>query len=336
VSTDTLDLKEPLWFRVQIERKALKKLQGRSDLPGLAHFGAYVAGMVLFGALTVTDVLPTWARIVAFLAYATVFCFSEAILHETHHRTAFRTSWVNETVHYIVGVLAFKEPIRDRWLHAAHHTYTSYPDIDPETLLEPPPSFRTLGLDFFRLRFVCLWLGATLQLSVGSIDVLTERFVPPAERRKVVWSARAGIAFYAAIALSAIIFNSWWPIVLFFVARFAGAPLHSWLTMTQHAGLATNVSDWRENTRTVLVSRLNRLLMWNMNYHLEHHMNPTVPFHRLPDLHKEIDPECPAPYRSSWAAWREMLPALWRQRRDPSYYVRRAVPVPADATTEGK
>jgi fatty acid desaturase len=28
--------------------------------------------------------------------------------------------------------------------------------------------------------------------------------------------------------------------------------------------------------------------MWNMSYHAEHHLYPSIPFHRLPDAHRAI------------------------------------------------
>jgi fatty acid desaturase len=30
------------------------------------------------------------------------------------------------------------------------------------------------------------------------------------------------------------------------------------------------------------------LLMWNMPYHAEHHLYPSIPFHQLPALHVKI------------------------------------------------
>ena len=57
----------------------------------------------------------------------------------------------------------------------------------------------------------------------------------------------------------------------------------------------------------------------NMNYHLEHHMFPSVPYHALPQLHELVKDELPRPFPSMWSAYRTILPALWRQRRDPSY-----------------
>jgi fatty acid desaturase len=39
------------------------------------------------------------------------------------------------------------------------------------------------------------------------------------------------------------------------------------------------------NTRTTFTTTVVRFLAWNMPYHTEHHVWPTVPFHRLPALH---------------------------------------------------
>jgi fatty acid desaturase len=63
-----------------------------------------------------------------------------------------------------------------------------------------------------------------------------------------------------------------------------------------------------------------------MNYHMEHHMFPMVPFHALPKLHAAIRNDCPEPYPSLWAAYREIVPTLLRQRKDPEYFVRRHLP----------
>jgi Na+-transporting NADH:ubiquinone oxidoreductase subunit F len=69
-----------------------------------------------------------------------------------------------------------------------------------------------------------------------------------------------------------------------------------------------------------------RFVYWNMNYHLEHHMFPLVPYHNLPKLHELVKDDCPPPYTSIAAAWREILPAVLRQVREPSYHVKRRLP----------
>jgi fatty acid desaturase len=57
-------------------------------------------------------------------------------------------------------------------------------------------------------------------------------------------------------------------------------------------------------------------------------MHPTVPFHSLARLHREIESESPPPYPNTLVAWNEMIRALWRQRREPSFSVHRSLPSP--------
>jgi fatty acid desaturase len=88
-------------------------------------------------------------------------------------------------------------------------------------------------------------------------------------------------------------------------------------SLTQHAGLGENVLDHRLNTRTVHMNRLNRFLHCNMNYHVEHHMFPMIPSHRLAELHEEVKKDCAEPYPSLWAAYKEIIPAVLKQLTDP-------------------
>jgi fatty acid desaturase len=73
----------------------------------------------------------------------------------------------------------------------------------------------------------------------------------------------------------------------------------------------------------------------NMNYHIEHHMFPMVPFYNLPKLHAMIKDQCPAPYPSLYAAYREIIPAVRRQLDDPSFFVQRPLPNEATLSDEG-
>ena len=108
--------------------------------------------------------------------------------------------------------------------------------------------------------------------------------------------------------------------------RFYGA-WHMVMTgYTQHIGLAEDVLDHRLNSRTVYINPISRFIYWNMNYHIEHHMFPMVPYHALPALHDEIKADCPPPYRGFLAAYSEIIPTLIRQLRDPHYFVHRQLP----------
>jgi hypothetical protein len=47
---------------------------------------------------------------------------------------------------------------------------------------------------------------------------------------------------------------------------------------------------------------------------------------RCPPLHDEMKGDCPPAYNGLWAAYREIVPAVLRQLRDPTHFVRGALP----------
>ena len=123
--------------------------------------------------------------------------------------------------------------------------------------------------------------------------------------------------------------HSWLPLFLIGLPRIYG----SWhMVMTghlQHAGLADNVLDHRLNTRTVYMNPISRYIYWNMNYHVEHHMFPMIPYHALPRLHDLIKNDLPPPNPSIWDGYREVFASLKRQKTDPEYAYRKVLPATA-------
>ena len=93
--------------------------------------------------------------------------------------------------------------------------------------------------------------------------------------------------------------------------------------------------DYRLNCRTVYINPFSRFVYWNMNYHIEHHMYPLVPYPRLPRLHELVKDDLPPANPSILHAYREMVPALIRQLRNEEYFVRRELPSTARPYREG-
>jgi fatty acid desaturase len=116
------------------------------------------------------------------------------------------------------------------------------------------------------------------------------------------------------------------PAMVIGLPRMYGAWHHIMTGLTQHSGLADDVTDHRLNSRTVYMNPFSRFVYWNMNYHVEHHMFPMVPFHSLPALHEEIKVDLPTPSAGIAAAFGEFMPVLLRQRKHPEYYIHRQLP----------
>ena len=86
--------------------------------------------------------------------------------------------------------------------------------------------------------------------------------------------------------------------------------------------------DHRLNSRTVYMNPVTRFLYWNMNYHVEHHMFPMVPYHALPALHEEIKDDLPAPARASPRRSRSSCPSCSASGSDTAVFVDRTADGP--------
>jgi nitrite reductase/ring-hydroxylating ferredoxin subunit len=134
---------------------------------------------------------------------------------------------------------------------------------------------------------------------------------------------RVGVVAVAAWCLAI------WSIVpLMFIGlpTIYGAWLVVFFGITQHAGMRENVLDHRYSTRSVYMNPVFRFLYLNMNYHVEHHMLPSVPYRSLPALHDEIRDQLAPAKPNTFAAYREIFHALSKQHRDPTWEIPLDVP----------
>ena len=167
----------------------------------------------------------------------------------------------------------------------------------------------------------------------GTLDADVASYVPVEEHRRVVVEARVYVTILAAVIVWCLLVTSILPLLFIGLPTFYGFWMVVFFGATQHAGLREDVLDHRLNTRTVHMNPVFRILYLNMNYHLEHHMFPTVPYRNLPALHDALGADLPPPARSTVAAYREILGAALAQRRDPESEVGRVVPASAVAET---
>jgi fatty acid desaturase len=316
---------EDRWYSCRIARPELKALMRRSDAAGFANFGPWMVLLVGSGAVAGLA-WGSWWAIPAFLVYGTLYTSSDAHWHECAHGTAFRTRWINEAFYHLTSFMCLREAHLWRWSHARHHTHTMITGRDPEITVPRPANLPAVLSDF-----LYLYSGATevRKIVVHALGIITpgaRDFVPASEWRKMVRTSRIYVALVLATVAGSIAIASPLPILFVFLPRFYGAWFHQLCVLTQHAGLAEMVHDHRLNTRTVAMNPGARFLYVNMNYHLEHHMFPMVPFHALPRLHEAIKSQTPPAYAGFLAAYREILPTLIRQARDPGYFIRRPLP----------
>jgi fatty acid desaturase len=319
------------WYHTDIPRARMKELMRRRNGPALIDTVLWFSLLIGFG-FGGYWFWGSWACVPFFLCYGVLYgSASNARWHEYGHGTAFKTSWLNDVLYQVASFMYMFEPTFWRWSHARHHTDTVIVGRDREIAAMRPPNTLAILLNLVAVYEVAGTWKSVLRHALGRVTAEEADFIPEMQRRKVYREARAWILIYACVIGLSVYLGSVLPLMFIGFPTFYGRWLVHLLGLTQHAGLAENVLDHRLNSRTIYMNPVFQFVYWNMNYHLEHHMFPMVPYHALPKLHAEMLSDTPPPYRSTVAAYREIIPALLRQRRDPSYYVER--PLPATAKT---
>jgi fatty acid desaturase len=315
----------PEWWAPKIDRKLLRSLMKRKNYRGFINVGLWILLLAALGYLGARMIWSPWC-ILVFFVYGNVFGNCSARWHECLHGTPFRTPIFNEIVFFLASAADFRDILFTRWSHVTHHSYTIDTEVDLEIHVPRPAKIWKIILDFFYIYSGIILIAQLVLHTIGIPTKAARRVVPPSDYPRMFWAARAAFVLHLAVIALAVVLRSWLPILLFTLPRFYGGFLLYYYALTQHAGLAQDVNDHRLVARTVRLDPVNSFLYMHMQYHVEHHIFPNVPFHALGKLHKAVASQMPVPYRGLWDAWREMIPTLWRQRRDVSYYVRRNLP----------
>jgi len=325
-----LGLAEADWYQCAVSRAEMRDLLVRRDGPAIRDTIIWFG--LIFGFAYLTLILwGSWWVVLSYLAYATLYAStSDSRWHESSHGTAFKTDWMNNALYEVASFMVMRESIVWRWSHNRHHSDTIIVGRDPEIPAPRPPDILGLCLAVFNLRGYPKYFKRIIMHSFAKMAEDESQFVPISEHPRVFNRARIYVVIYLGVIALCFVSQSILPLLFIGLPNLVGSWLMIIYGLTQHAGMAENVLDHRLNSRTFYTNPINRFLYWNMNYHVEHHMFPLVPYHASPRLHALIKDDCPEPYPSLFSCWKEIIPALFKQVNDPAYHVKRRLPNPPE------
>jgi fatty acid desaturase len=331
------------WYRCKVDKALMSELMRKSDARGFAQvipqllLFAFTGTIAYIAFLNVHKYNWKWSLpllLLALFVHGTFSCFcGGSPCHELSHKTPFKSQRWNEFFLKLFGFLGWWDPVAYRISHVKHHQVTVHDDHDGE--VELPMGLDWYGVKFFtaiftvRLRFIVSLIGQYIAIAGG--DISHDGIFKAAWLKKILdgaseetrrehrnW-ARTLIFGHLALAILFVATGHWFLIV---IVNF-GCMYCTWFRLacgaTQHIGMTPNVPDFRLCTRTFTCSWLPAFLYWNMQYHVEHHMFPAVPFYNLPRLRKAIESDLPPATHGLWATWKQILPILRKQRKDPTY-----------------
>jgi len=334
------------WYRCRVDPQVMSELMQCSDLQGFRQAGGQLALWLLTGCLSYAafrniHVANWWwsgpLLLVALFAHGTVGSFvGGAACHELSHKTPFKTKSINEFFRKVHAFLGWFDQVWYRPSHIRHHQFTVHHDYDGEVILPQRFSFRDwrfwLGLVAWNPLTTGNTLKAYYRRATGHLDNSWFEFVLPEENARLRQQHRNWARFTLigqALLAAVFIATGHWPLIFIFNL---GTQYCSWLSFLcnnpQHYGLSPDVPDHRLCCRTFTCSWLPAFLYWNMQYHVEHHMFPAVPFFNLPKLRKAIEHDLPPAPHGLQATWKQMLEIHRQQQSNPNYAFVPALPPP--------
>jgi fatty acid desaturase len=261
-------------------REQLRRVPNVRNAVAVLSVWAQTAG-ILVAAIRIDHPL-TWA--LAFLLMGRAHAQLAALMHEAAHRLLFSNKRLNDWVgRFVLGYPSFTPIDLYRRGHMAHHRREFGPD-EPDI-----PLYRGYPISpaSLRRKLVRDATGRTgWKLLRGLLRAV--RSTDPAIARQ----ARSIVAVQAALALAGVALgHPWiWPLLWFLPYLTVWRVINRLRAIAEHGGMRES-ADRRETTHSVRQSWLARfwLVPNHIGWHLAHHVDPGVPWTRLPELHRELE-----------------------------------------------
>ncbi|MDR3660820.1 MAG: fatty acid desaturase [Mycobacterium sp.] len=232
--------------------------------------GIFTFALVLFGASTwaaVTEALPVIATVAA--SSAAIFVLF-TVLHDASHYSISSHRWVNVAfgrvaMFFVSPLISFKS---FAFIHIEHHRNTNDGESDPDHFVTAAPRWQ------LPIRF------PVMDLPYVSFLVRHWRRRPRAE----IFETAALLAFSVTVIVAAAFAGQLWMFAVIYLIpeRVAIFVLAWWFDWLPHHDLEDTQREnrYRATRNRVGSEWILTPLLLSQNYHLVHHLHPSIPFHR--------------------------------------------------------
>lgn len=250
--------------------------------------------------LAIIFALPNWV-VFSFFGFT-------GLSHELFHLTVFTNKKINVFLCYTLMLLVWENYSFFKVTHWKHHQITLDKN-DPEPLFKGKISvfylFQLITFDFksFFNRIIIL-----IKNAFGIVPVYNIQF-SKIEISKIKINSRV-ILLYILFSFGFFIYYKLYPLIfLITLAPFFITFFNKILAFAQHYGLKSlEKNDFYYNSRTVILNFYWRFFYSSMNYHVEHHINPMIPYYNLHKFHRIIKEE--KKYINISVGWKNLISNL--------------------------
>ena len=223
--------------------------------------------------LVLMDLLPLWVAFpIATLNVALSYLPSHDAQHSIIARRGHRLRWLNELLGWVSLIPLWQSFLVMRHTHFEHHRNTNDPELDPDYDVHTETAF-----DFLRKRIGAGGNSAYAEtlLRIGRGDLV----------KQAIGYQLAFVLFLFAMAWSGFALEAallWWlprHIALLWIQFYL-----SW--MPHHPGF----EQGRYRETRAFRSLLGNVLSGGMQYHIVHHLYPTIPLMQTPAAYRALRP----------------------------------------------
>jgi fatty acid desaturase len=246
----------------------------------MANLAVYAAAAVV---VTADELGP--ARFAVWPLMSLVLAGCIAAGHDCFHNALFGSKRANRIAGAIWCAVVLNNFSALKYAHLVHHRHTRV-EGDSESPFDVPNLAAYAGLLFFSIFSIPRAALKAVRIATGRLQPpylttpRTQRDARLDSGAVLVWLAIAGaLTVYAPLAMTLIY---WVPLAFF-------PPMALSIAMPEHHGCEG--PDLFAATRTTKSNWFARMLIWNSNYHVEHHLYPGVPSCNLPAVHRKIQGE---------------------------------------------
>lgn len=282
---------------LQLPRAELDRLRRPRPFYNLTKIPLFAALMVLLTWMAWEAHSP-WALVPLYIAIGYLWMGMVTFMHDALHHTLFQSRAANWAFGILCMLPIFATFVGFREDHIEHHRHNRSPR-DPDAF-----TMGRRGIADFALFYAYAALG-------GVLSFIHFNFIYPFQR--------FGLKLWAIQLFELALKGAVYALVLSAAARHGmlGKALEVWLWpvlvlsllnsmrfIAEHYGTPWNAGQMA-GTRTVVSNPVHAFFWNNINWHIGHHVYPSVPWYNLRRLHRLLEPqiiECGAPVEKSYLA----------------------------------
>jgi fatty acid desaturase len=267
---------------IRTEIRALHRVRPRANLIVIFYPLLWICSVAAM------ERWPTlFVRIVGVLVIGVSLQAMVIVMHEALHGNLFRRPPLDRWIGFVLALPGFFSISAYKVAHLNHHRYTRT-EKDQDEL----PNYCRTQQQYIALFYSWFIFGTPIYMFIVPWKALA--IASPTDRGRVITEYSFMFLIYAtAIGFAIGTGHIGWLLWYWLIPVQVAVVLSNVRGLTEHLG-TPGKGDVIAKTRTVTSNWLVSFLMLNLNYHLEHHLFPGIPWYNLPRLHQLLKPICQA------------------------------------------